>query len=112
MSTEYSVKPLHEYPTIDQAQAGAQAQANAEMSYALPGNFYEQGGRRFISFVLPLDKLFKLTVQPERPKKGTPQARSCHNTPASSGWKSCARDYDVSSQECDISHFAHHCQFE
>lgn len=73
MTLDYVVKPLHEYPTIDQAQAACNAQALAEMSYSLPGNFYEQGGRRFISFVLPLDKLFKITIRPERLKKGTPK---------------------------------------
>ena len=73
MPTDYVVKPLHEYPTIEHAQMAASAQANAEMSHALPGNFYEQGGRRFISFVLPLDKLFKVTIQPDRPKKGAPK---------------------------------------
>jgi DNA sulfur modification protein DndB len=73
MSTDSVVKELHLYPTIDQANAAAQAQANAEMSYAISGNFYEQGGRRFVSFVLPLDKLFKLAIQPPRPKKGDPK---------------------------------------
>ena len=47
------LKPLHEYPTLDQAQAAANSQAIAEMSYALPGSFYVQGGQRFVRSSCP-----------------------------------------------------------
>ena len=66
-------KPLHEYPTMEEARQAATDMAVAEMSYPLPGNFYQQGGRRFVSLALPLDKLFEMAIQPERLKKGQAQ---------------------------------------
>jgi DNA sulfur modification protein DndB len=87
MSTEYAVKDLHEYASPGEALAEAIVLATAEMSYPIPGSYYEQGGRRFVSFVLPLDKLFKIIIQPDRLKKGEPKPDPAmmRNRPLDSG---------------------------
>lgn len=61
---------FHEYETMDAARNGANEFAMNGATIALTGTHYKQGGRDFLQLVLPMHKLFDLTVQPPRPKKG------------------------------------------
>lgn len=73
MPSPATLKPLHEYPTLEAAQAAANAMAMNGFSLAIAGTFYMQGNRRFISTVLPLDVLFDLTIRPHARKRGEPK---------------------------------------
>jgi DGQHR domain-containing protein len=73
MTSEKAFTPVHEYPTLEAAQSAANAVAMHGFSLAVSGTLYMQGGRRFISAVLPMELLFDLTISPQRRRRGEPK---------------------------------------
>ena len=66
---------VHTYPTMQAANAAAQELATASIGLAVPGIYYQQGGRNFVSSALPVRALLNM-ARTESARKGSDPSSS------------------------------------